>query len=428
MDLGAPHGELPASVLRISYEEAVTRLKSNLKVRPSKAISVPDAKGWRLSEDLVAGWPMPRYSISHMDGYAVRFSDVEAASDRSPVTLRIEGLSRPDGMGPRALALGTCVRVLTGGRLPEGADTVVAQELTRRAGEAVIFSEKPEPHANIHDAGSDVREGMTLFTKGHLLNARDLSFLLSYGVTSLHVRPRLRVGVLATGSELTERRVGRIEGKVIETNRMVLTEALEACGFSVDDLGLAKDDPKEIASLLLKANGRCDAILTTGGSSVSEADLVPDAVGLLGGTKIFHGLLVRPSRTLGAYLLGDTPVFLLSGLIQGSLSALFNMVYPALRFMAGDGWQPLPSVKAFLSQGLRKREGDKFRQVSWVTLRAEGGRILAEPAVAASSTRFVVTKVSGFVVGDPGQGFQEGEIVEVRIPYGFGLEDSLGGR
>lgn len=422
------HDDLPANVVRIPFDEAVTRLTSVLRVRKPKDIPVIDALGCSLSSNIVADWHLPRFDVSHMDGYAVRSADLAGASKESPVVLRVEGMSRPDGMGPSALEAKTCVRVLTGGRIPFGSDAVVAQEAVQRNGDRVCFSERVEPRSYIHGAGSDVREGTLLFRRGHVLNARDVSFLLAFGLASISVGPRFRVGVFASGSELIEGVTGPVEGKVVETNRMVLTEVIHACGFLVEDLGLSKDDTEEIASHLRKGLGRCDVILTTGGSSVSEADSVPDALRLLGGVEVFHGLLLRPSRTLGAFLLGDVPVFLLSGLIQGAVSAFFNMVYPALRYMDGQGWELLPGVKAVLSKGLDKREGDKFRLVTWVRLTAEQGRLMAEPVMSASTSRFVLTKMNGFLVGDPGQSFKEGDLVDVKLPRGFGLEDALGGR
>jgi molybdenum cofactor synthesis domain-containing protein len=419
---------LPANVVRIPFEEAVSKLASSLKVRNPEQVSVYDSLGRRLSVDVVSSWPVPRFDVSHMDGYAVRSADLAGASKASPVSLKITGLSRPDGLGPLKMEPGTCVRVLTGGRLPSGADAVVTQEAVERTDGSITVRETVEPKSHVHEAGSDVGRGLTLFRRGHILNARDVSFLLSYGQSTVAVSPSFRVGMLATGSELTEHEAGPVEGKVVETNRMVLREALEACSFSVEDLGLARDDAEDIAFHLKRADGSCDAILTTGGSSVSEADLVPDAIEMLGGVRIFHGLLLRPSRTLGAYLIGETPVFLLSGLIQGAISAYCNVVYPSLRFMAGDGWEPLPSVKARLSRAVVRQEKDKFRSVTWVHMTAEGGQLIAEPTAAPSTTRYILTKASGFLVGDPGQGFKEGELVDVRLAYGFGLEDALAGR
>lgn len=419
---------MPANVVRISLDEAVSRLTSALKVREPTDVPVIDAIGCSIAGDIVAGWHLPKFDVSHMDGYAVRSADLVGASKESPVVLKVQGMSRPDGLGPATLESGTCVRVLTGGRVPSGSDSVVAQEAIQRKGDEVAFGERVEVGSHIHGAGSDVREGSLLFRRGHVLNARDLSFLLAFGLRSVLVGPRLRVGVLASGNELVEGAAGFVEGKVIESNRMVLAEVLQASGFLVEDLGLSKDDAGEIASHLKNGLGRCDAILTTGGSSVSEADLVPDALRMLGGVEVFHGLLLRPSRTLGAFLLGDVPVFLLSGLIQGGVSAFFNMVYPALRYMDGQGWELLPGVKAFLSKRLERREGDRFKLVTWVRLTADKGRLNAEPMMSASTTRFVLTKVNGFVVGDPGQSLKVGNMVDVRLPRGFGLEDALGGR
>jgi molybdopterin molybdotransferase len=419
---------LPANVVRIPFEEAVSRLTACLKVRKPEEVPVTKALGCSLSGDVVAGWHLPRFDVSHMDGYAVRSADLAGASKESPVLLHVGGLSRPDGLGPVALAVGTCVRVLTGGRVPSGSDAVVAQEAVQRVGDDVTFIETVDVGSHIHGAGSDVREGTLLFRKGHILNARDIAFLLSFGLPSVTVAKRLRVGILASGSELVEGVGGPVEGKIIESNRMVLTEVLMASGFLVNDLGLSKDDADEIAARLKGGLGSCDAILTTGGSSVSEADLVPDALRQLGATEVFHGLLLRPSRTLGAFLLGEVPVFLLSGLIQGGVSAFFNMVYPAFRYMEGHGWDLLPGVKAVLTRGLDRREGDRFRLVTWVRLASDQGMLKAEPMKAASTTRFVLTKVNGFIVGEPGQAFDAGDMVEVRLPRGFGLEDSLGGQ
>jgi molybdenum cofactor synthesis domain-containing protein len=418
---------LPAKVLRISLEEATLKLRSVLRVRGPEIVPTQAALGRPLAEDLVASWPLPRFDVSHMDGYAVRSVDLAGASEDSPVTLRVMGISRPDGLGPTTFQPHTCVRVLTGGRLPEGADSVVAQEATERVGDDVKFVGEVSEMEHVHHAGSDVREGTELFRRGHTLNSRDISFLLAYGLPSVRVGPRLKVGVLATGSELVESRNGPVAGKVMESNRLVIMEAVSASGFLAEDLGLAKDDPEEIASFLRRGIGDCDVILTTGGSSVSEADLVPEALRLLGGEVVFHGLLLRPSRTLGAFVVGGKPVFLLSGLIQAGVSAFFNVVYPALRYIGGSGWERLPAVQAHITEEVSRAEGP-FRYVTWVRLSADVGVLSAHPARSASTTRFVLTTVNGFMVTEPGQSVAKGDMVEVYLPYGFGLEDALGRR
>ena len=419
---------MPAKVVRIPLDKAASRIQALLKVNPSGTSPVHAAAGRCLAEDLKAAWPLPTHDISHMDGYAVRSVDLVAAAAGSPVVLNVVGISRPDDLGAPPIAASSCARVLTGGRIPAGADAVVPQELVSRVDGRASFMGRVEPYAHVHRAGSDVREGTLLFSRGRLLDARDISFLLSYGLSEISVCPTLRVGVLATGSELVESARGMAVGKIPESNRMVLAEILGQTGFDVIDLGIAKDDPVEIAATLKRGVERCDAVLTTGGSSVSEADLVPDALGLLGGIEVFHGLLLRPSRTMGAFFVGDVPVFLLSGLIQASVSALFNVVYPSLKFMQGLGWQLLPSVKASLVTSLESRGDDPYRRVIWVRVTADGGRLLAKPAAAASTTRFVLTYVNGFFMAEPGEALTAGELVDVMIPPGFGIEAALGGR
>jgi molybdopterin molybdotransferase len=414
-------------VKRIRLEEGISRLCSLLERKPSEKVPISAAIGMSLAEDVTAGWSLPRYDISHMDGYAVISEDLQSASDGGPVSLKIVGISRPDGL-PSFMRSGECMRVLTGGRLPEGADAVVPQEQVKAKEGRASFGSPVQPFSDVHRAGSDVAKGDLLLTRGRLLGAREVSFLVALGVAEVVVCPKLRVGVLATGSELIETFAERTEGKINEGNRMIIMETLGKLGFETESLGIAADDPHQIAAAIRRGLKRCDAFVTTGGSSVGEADFVPEALKLLGGVEVFHGLLMRPSRTAGAFLLGTKPVFVLSGLIQASVSALLNLVYPSLEFMEGLGWRNLPTVTAFLGKEFTLKKSDPFKQVVWVRLRAVGGKLIAEPMIPASTSRHVITRTNGFFLAEGDGTRKEGDAVDVRLPYGFRLEDSLGGR
>lgn len=419
-------GGLPARVNRIPIEEARTLLEKVLPVQPPELVPTASAVGRILVEDFVAQKPFPPFDVSHIDGFAVRTYDLRGASPDSPVTLKVKGASRPAGALPRRIGRGECIRVFTGAPLPPGADAVVMQEKVKAEGQVATFVGGERPLTNIYRAGDDVKPGALLLARGHSLTARDVSFLLTYGVRELKVARALRVSVLATGSELVEEPEQLGEGKTLESNRIVLKELLRELGFVPADAGVAPDEVGPLASAMNDALQGSDALLTTGGSSVSEADLVPDAVASLGGSVVFHGLLLKPSRTVGVAIVRGKPVFLLSGLIQASISALYNVVLPSLRHVQGLGWRGLSSVKARVTEDVAASDVPQIRRVIWVSLTSEGAILRASPIRASSPSRIVITRANAFIVTGPGQALKKGDLVDVRLPPGFGLEASLG--
>lgn len=408
---------MPATVKRIELEVARSILTERFGVLPPEVLPVEVSLGRLLLEDVVAERSLPPHAVSAMDGYAVRAADLKSATEVFPEGLKISGWAKPGEGEAMQVRPGECARVLTGAYLPVGADAVVPQEEVNVEGGKAWFRRPVEAGMNLQEVGSDVRKGQLLFRRGHILTARDVSFLSAFGLEAVTVAPRLRVGVLATGSELVSRREEMGPGKVLESNRSVIGDLLARLGFEVEDLGIAPDDVTKIARVIDGAANRCHALVTTGGSSVSEADVVPEAVESLGGERLFHGLKLKPARTAGAMSLRNRPVFVLSGLIQAGVSAVCNVVLPLLRHVQGLGWLELPHVTARLSEDVPVSGGPGYRRVVWVKIDVDEGSLVARPLRAPSPSRYVISVMDGFVVTEPDQGLSGGDLVKVHLPY-----------
>ena len=410
---------MPAKVSRIALDEALSMLRAVTKPAPAVGCPTRLSVGCTLAEDVVAAEPYPKYHVSDKDGFGVPSALLKTASKDRPTKLRVVGTCAP-GVEPKVARRGaSCVRILTGAYLPAWCDSVVMQEDTVVDGANATFSQPAPVGANVYRAGSDVGRGETIFRRGHVVGPQDAGLLMSCGIYDLKVAPRLKIGVLATGSELVERPSAMRQGKVLETNRAVLLSLLSGLGFSAHDGGLVKDDIATISKAIGGGAARYDAVITTGGSSVGGRDMVADAIERLDGTKLFHGIRLRPSSTAGSALVNGRPVFVLSGLIQSSIVAVCSLVLPTLRHMQGLGGAGLATVQARLDRGVETTWSPSFARAIWVGLRVVKGGLHAKPFSVSSHSKRVISEADGFFLAHGDVQLRAGSLVDVRLPFGF---------
>ncbi len=294
----------------IPFEAALALVLAAFRPLPAEIVSLDGALGRVLAEDVIARVSHPPFDASAMDGYAVRSADVPAG--RLPVTLPVVGQAVAGAGFGGPLAAGQAVRILTGAPLPAGADAVVIQEHTEKLDGAVRIGRAATPGRWIRRAGQDFAAGEMLLRAGRRLTSRDIGLAAAMNVPWLAVRRRPRIAVLATGDELA--RPGETPGAagLIESGGAACGALMRACGAEVLALGIARDDPAELAHRLRAAAG-CDLLLTIGGVSVGDLDLMAPALADVGFTAAFHRVAMRPGKPLLFGRMGDTPVLGLPG-------------------------------------------------------------------------------------------------------------------
>ena len=324
----------------LDVEEARALLVAVLgsRTRASERIAVAAARGRIAAERVATSVDVPAFAASAMDGYAVCSSDAIWRT-APPVRARVVGASRAGHPPTAPLAPDAAMRIFTGGVLPVRSDAVIIQENTRTHGDHVEFEATPEPGDWVREPGNDVARGTTLVERGRVLSAFDLARLTSCGVGAIDVQTRLRVAIFSTGDELKEIGKPLGPGDVYDSNRLVLRELLAASSARVTDLGIVADDEAVTVATLQTAAQDHDAILTSGGVSVGDADFVRRALERVGKLE-FWKLALRPGKPLAYGSIGDCAFFGLPGNPVSTIVTYLLVVKPALLALAGGRATP----------------------------------------------------------------------------------------
>jgi molybdopterin molybdotransferase len=277
----------------LPVEEALARILEGVSPTPIETVGLIEARGRVLAESIVAKLTQPPFDASAMDGYAVRARDIAQA----PVTLSVVGESQAGSRYAGAIREGEAVRIFTGAPLPTGADTVVIQENAERTGEKVLVREAPKPGANVRAAGGDFRQGETLLGAGHLIDAAAILIAAAGGYARLPVRRRPRIAILATGDELVEPGATPGPDQIVSSNPYGLEALIARAGGRPEILGIAADTREAIAEKVAAAAG-ADVLVTIGGASVGDRDLVRPVLEAAGMTLDFWKVAIRPGKPM----------------------------------------------------------------------------------------------------------------------------------
>jgi molybdopterin molybdotransferase len=350
----------------LSVDAARTRIRSAFKVLAPETVALDAAVGRVLAEDLVARRTQPPTAVSAMDGYAVRAADAASV----PATLEVIGEAPAGGAFDGTLGPGQAVRIFTGGPVPAGADAVVLQEDTDMGAPKVTVREAPEPHENIRDAGIDFSEGQVLLKGGRRLGARDIGLAAAMNHPWISVRRAPRVCILATGDEVVRPGDPIGPNQIVSSNGPALAAFIRARGGVPIDLGIARDEAGSLSALTEGARGS-DLLITTGGVSVGDYDLVQKVLGQAGLTVDFWKIAMKPGKPLMFGRLGDTYVLGLPGNPVSSMVTAILFLGPALDAMLGLPGDGVPMARARLAKALR---ANNFREdYIRATLADDGG-------------------------------------------------------
>jgi molybdopterin molybdotransferase len=312
--------------------EALALVLDGAEPLPSESVSLHEAFGRVLSQDLMALRTQPPDALSAMDGYAVRAEDVAAA----PATLTVVGEVAAGHPFEGAIGAGQAARIFTGGVLPSGADTVVIQENTAREGDRVVVQAAARRGRNVRVAGLDFSNGDVLLRRSRPLTARDLMLAAAMNHPAVPVYRRARVGVLGTGDELVPPGTAPAPGEIVYSNGFGLAALVRAEGAEVIDLGIAPDRVDATAAAIRRArDAQCDVLVTMGGASVGDHDVVQRALAGEGLELAFWRIALRPGKPMLHGRLGPMRVLGLPGNPVSSFVCAVLFLVPLLRRLAG---------------------------------------------------------------------------------------------
>lgn len=314
----------------IPVAEALGRILAALQPLPPETVPLPQGLGRILAEPVAARLTQPPLDVSAMDGWAVRAADVVTL----PVTLREIGHVPAGGRFDGTIGPGQCVRIFTGAPLPDGADAVVIQEDADATGTQVAVREGVPAGRHVRRAGLDFSAGDELLKPGRRLTARDIGIAASTNHPWLRVRRRPRVAILATGDEIVMPGDPLGPSQIVSSNSHALAALVRCCGGDPIDLGIARDNAESLATLAAGARG-ADLIVTSGGASVGEHDLIRSVLGQQGLDLNFWKIAMRPGKPLMFGRLGDVPMLGLPGNPVSSLVCAWLFLRPALLGLQG---------------------------------------------------------------------------------------------
>ena len=314
-------------------DDALAVLEERISVVAEvETVTLRDALGRILAGDIQAGRSVPPHDNSAVDGYAVRFAELDPDGEtRLPAIGRIAAGDAPDLADPAARG---AVRIFTGAVMPAGFDTVMMQEDCREDGDTVRIAPGIKRGANRRFAGEDVEEGAVILSAGQRLRPQDLGLAASVGLADLPVRTRLRAALFSTGNELREPGAEAAAGAVYDANRFALAGLLEQLGCAVSDLGILPDDRATITGALAAAGAGHDLVLTSGGVSVGEEDHVRAAVESLGQIH-FWRLAIKPGRPVALGQIGRTPFVGLPGNPVAVMVTFLRFARPLIDRLSG---------------------------------------------------------------------------------------------
>jgi molybdopterin molybdotransferase len=360
-------------------DEQIARVLARVTAPEPIELALLDAQGLLAAEQVLATAPLPGFDNSAMDGYAVHAADVATASSGEPVVLPVVGDVAAGARTVHSVGSGRCVRIMTGAPMPAGADAVVPVEDTDAGVARVSIRAPAEPGAYIRRTGEDVEAGDVAVEQGTPIGPAQVGLLAAVGRERVLVRPRPRVVVISTGSELVDvgQRAG--PGEIIDANSYLLAAAARDSGAEVYRAGIVPDDKRRLLDLLDAQLARADLLVTSGGVSMGAYDVVKEALREFG-TMEFVTVAMQPGTPQGFGTLGErgTPVFCLPGNPVSALVSFEVFVRPAIRQMLGKRQLFRRTVHASVLESMRSPKGRRqYRR--GLLHREDSGEYVVEP-------------------------------------------------
>ena len=389
---------MPVDKARAFIHQFLEPLTATLRV------PIRSALGRVLAEDVVSPVDVPSHRNSAMDGWAMRGADLKADAE---TTLAEIGASFAGKPFPGKVGAGQCVRIMTGGVVPEGADTVVMQERAQASGKSVTFAAGQRTGQNVREAGEDLKRGAVALAKGRLVRPAELGLLASLGVCEVSVFRPLRVAFFSTGDELKS--IGTVlgEGEIYDSNRYTIYGMLTRLGCEVLDMGVVRDDPALLERAFNEAAENADVVITSGGVSVGEAD--------------FWKIAMKPGRPLAYGKIAGAHFFGLPGNPVSVMVTFYQFVRDALLRLQGMDPVPLlPTFPATCTARLKKAPGRTEFQRGILSRAADGTLAVRPTGEQGSGILKSMSEANCFIILGAAVGNVEpGTVVEVQFLEGL---------
>jgi len=402
-----------------NVDEALSIFLKTLKPKRLQfiSVSIEETLGRVTAKNITAPIDLPPFDRSAVDGYAVRAQDTFEASQFKPKTLQ---LTKTDSVGESQAK-----QVWTGNPLPKGADAVIMLEHTRAIKDKIEVIAALTPSENVSKRGEDIRKGDVAVESGTRLRAHHIGLLAALGTSHVDVVEKPQVAILSTGNELVELGKKPQPNQVIDSNRYIISGLVTELGAQPLNLGIARDNQNEIGAKISQGLAKADIVITTGGTSVGAADLVPMVINKLGKPGVVvHGVALRPGMPTALAVLKGKPVFVLSGYPVAATIGFEVFARPVILRLLGIEHEPRPLLKAKLT---RRVSGALGRRVYLrVNVFKRDNDFFAEPVrTKGSGLLTTMTKANGYVIiPEDREGLDEGETVLVHLfaPIGEGAK------
>jgi len=398
----------------ISVDEALNKILSHIQSLGPEKVSLLDALGRVIAEEIRAPRDIPPFDNSGMDGYAVRWKDIQSVSSVSPVRLEVIEDLPAGSVSSKTLGKGQAIRIMTGAPIPKGVDTVVPVEETKKEGQFVSILSAVPQRSHIRRAGGDVRKGDCIIAKGDVLRSGGIGMIASTRRSFVSVYQRPLVAILCTGEELVDVDEDLDGVKIVSSNSYTLAAQVKDCGATPVQLGIARDRKEEIEEKL-RQGLRADVLISSAGISVGDYDFVKDALKDLGVEMIFWRVAMKPGKPMAFGTLHGKPVFGLPGNPVSSMVAFEEFVRPALLKMMGHHQLFRPVVEAVLKEDIRKEPGRRHFIRSSVVY--EDGRFFVTTTGPQGSDKLTsMVKANGLmVIPEDREIVKAGESVKVQV-------------
>ncbi|MDM8567655.1 molybdopterin molybdotransferase MoeA [Candidatus Halobeggiatoa sp. HSG11] len=379
----------------LTVEEALTRIYDDLQpIAGNEQLAIRNALGRVLAEDILSKINVPPHDNSAMDGYAIQGTDLPADGQ---IKLTMVGTSFAGQPYPGTLQAGQCTRIFTGAVIPDGADTVIMQEHIDKQGDIITISSDNQVGQHVRPTGEDIAIGQTILKTGKYLHPADIGLLASLGIPEVKVKRRLRVAFFSTGDEL--RAVGEMleAGQIYDSNRYSLYGVLARLGVDIIDMGVVLDKPEDVEQAFLAAADCSDAIITSGGVSVGDADYVTDTLQRLGKVN-FWKVAMKPGKPLTFGELKGCAFFGLPGNPVSAIVTFYQFVQPALRYMMGQTNLNPVRVPAKCLSYLKKHPGRMEFQRGILTTDEQGKLLVSSTGKQGSGVLSSMSQANCFIV------------------------------
>ena len=376
----------------ISVEKAIEILSENFGENiSSETLKTENIPGRILSEDVYSRENIPAFHRSTVDGFAVISSDTYGAGENMPSMLGIKGEILMGQKPTEKISRGECMKISTGGMLPEGADSVVMVEYTDLAFEGMCLCMKAVSSGeNVTKKGDDVKEGSVILKKGRKLSSADAGILAATGITEVKCAKKPLVGIISTGDEIIDYSLKPSIGQIRDINSVLISSLLRENGCETKSYGIVRDNKRELTEVFLRALSECDTVLLSGGSSKGERDMTAEIISERG-ELLFHGLAMKPGKPTILGACDKKAVFGLPGHPAAAYYVCQRLVIPFIKMLTGDK-EKIRTVRLTLGTDIPSNHGRE----DVVSVKISEGKIY--PVFGKSGLVSILSESDGYII------------------------------